>query len=133
MGKSAQDDTNKNDSNDYSIINISSVHESIPQPQAVPYAASKGGMEMLTKTVALELTDKGIRVNGIAPGAITTDMNKEMLEDKEQKKKKEDKIPMHRIGKPEEIAKVALFLASNDASYITGTTIYADGGLTLSS
>jgi glucose 1-dehydrogenase len=133
MGKSAQDDTNKNDSNDYSIINISSVHESIPQPQAVPYAASKGGMEMLTKTVALELADKGIRVNGIAPGAIATDMNKEMLEDKEQKKKKEDKIPMHRIGKPEEIAKVALFLASNDASYITGTTIYADGGLTLSS
>jgi glucose 1-dehydrogenase len=133
MGKSAQDDTNKNDSNDYSIINISSVHESIPQPQAVPYAASKGGMEMLTKTVALELADKGIRVNGIAPGAIATDMNKEMLEDKKQKKKKEDKIPMHRIGKPEEIAKVALFLASNDASYITGTTIYADGGLTLSS
>jgi glucose 1-dehydrogenase len=133
MGKSAQDDTNKNDSNDYSIINISSVHESIPQPQAVPYAASKGGMEMLTKTVALELADKGIRVNGIAPGAIATDMNKEILEDKEQKKKKEDKIPMHRIGKPEEIAKVALFLASNDASYITGTTIYADGGLTLSS
>jgi len=86
----------------------------------VPYAASKGGMEMLTKTVALELADKGIRVNGIAPGAIATDMNKEMLEDKEQKKKKEDKIPMHRIGKPEEIAKVALFLASNDASYITG-------------
>jgi glucose 1-dehydrogenase len=66
-------------------------------------------------------------------GAIATDMNKEMLEDKEQKKKKEDKIPMHIIGKPEEIAKVALFLASNDASYITGTTIYADGGLTLSS
>jgi glucose 1-dehydrogenase len=118
---------------DYSIINISSVHESIPQPEAVPYAASKGGMEMLTKTVALELADKGIRVNGIAPGAIATDMNKEMLEDKEQKKKKEDKIPMHRIGKPEEIAKVALFLASNDASYITGTTIYADGGLSLSS
>jgi glucose 1-dehydrogenase len=117
---------------DYSIINISSVHESIPQPEAVLYAASKGGMEMLTKTVALELADKGIRVNGIAPGAIATDMNKEILEDIEQKKKKEDGIPMHRIGKPEEIAKVALFLASNDASYITGTTIYADGGLTLS-
>ena len=75
---------------------------------------------MTPMTVALELADKGIRVNGIAPGAIATDMNKEMLEDKEQKKKKEDKIPMHRIGKPEEIAKAALFLASNDASYITG-------------
>jgi len=115
----------------YSIINISSVHESIPQPQAAPYAASKGGMGMLTKTVALELADKGIRVNGSAPGAIATEMNKDMLED-EQKKEEEQKIPMHRIGQPE-IAKVALFLASADASYITGTTIYADGGLTLSS
>ena len=65
----------------YSIINISSVHESIPQPQSAPYSASKGGMEMLTKTVALEVADKGIRINGIAPGAIATDMNKEILED----------------------------------------------------
>lgn len=124
---------NNNINNDYSIINISSVHESIPLPQSAPYGASKGGMELLTKTVALELADKGIRVNGIAPGAIATDMNKEVLEDKEKKKQEEDKIPMHRIGQPEEIAKVALFLASSDASYITGTTIYADGGLTLSS
>jgi glucose 1-dehydrogenase len=62
----------------YSIINISSVHESIPQPQSAPYSASKGGMEMLTKTVALEVADKGIRVNGIAPGAIATDMNKDI-------------------------------------------------------
>jgi glucose 1-dehydrogenase len=71
---------------------------------SVPYAASKGGMEMLTKTVTLELADKGIRVNGIAPGAIATDMNKEILEDTEQKKRKENEIPMQRIGKPEEIA-----------------------------
>lgn len=117
----------------YSIINISSVHESIPQPTAAHYAASKGGMEMLTKTVALELADKGIRVNAIAPGAIATDMNRGTLEDEEKRKQEEQKIPMHRIGRPEEIAKVALFLASEDASYITGTTIYADGGLTLSS
>jgi glucose 1-dehydrogenase len=88
-------------------------------------------MEMLTKTVALELADKGIRVNGIAPGAIATDMNKELLENKEEKEKKEQLIPVHRIGKPEEIAKVALFLASDDASYVAGTTVYADGGLTL--
>jgi glucose 1-dehydrogenase len=120
-------------SDSYSIINISSVHESVPQPEAAPYAASKGGMEMLTKTVALELADKGIRVNAIAPGAIATDMNKEMLKDEKKRKEEEEKIPMHRIGRPEEIAKVALFLASKDASYITGTTIYADGGLTLSS
>jgi NAD(P)-dependent dehydrogenase (short-subunit alcohol dehydrogenase family) len=124
---------NSNINNDYSIINISSVHESIPLPQSAPYGASKGGMELLTKTVALELADKGIRVNGIALGAIATDMNKEVLQDKEKKKQEEDKIPMHRIGQPEEIAKVALFLTSPDASYITGTTIYADGGLTLSS
>lgn len=129
--------TNENNGNgakeSYSIINISSVHESIPQPQSAPYSASKGGMEMLTKTVALEVADKGIRVNGIAPGAIATDMNRDILEDKQKKEQEETKIPMHRIGAPEEIAKVALFLASEDASYITGTTVYVDGGLTLSS
>jgi len=117
----------------YSIINISSVHESIPQPQSAPYSASKGGMEMLTKTVALEVADKGIRVNGIAPGAIATDMNKEILQDEQKKKEEEMRIPLHRIGSPEEIAKVALFLASDAASYMTGTTVYVDGGLTLSS
>ena len=117
--------------NNYSIINISSVHEQTPQPESAPYAASKGGMQMLTKTIALELADKGIRVNGIAPGAIATDMNKEVLENQEKKQKKEQQIPVHRIGQPEEIAKVALFLASNDASYVAGTTIYVDGGKTL--
>ena len=117
----------------YSIINISSVHESIPQPQSAPYSPSKGGMEMLTKTVALEVADKGIRVNGIAPGAIATDMNRDIHEDEQKKKAEEMRIPMHRIGGPEEIAKVAFFLASDDASYMTGTTVYVDGGLTLSS
>jgi glucose 1-dehydrogenase len=117
--------------NNYSVINISSVHEQIPQPESTPYAASKGGMEMLTKTVALELAGTGIRVNGIAPGAIATDMNKEIIENQQKKEKKEQRIPIHRIGQPEEIAKVALFLASEDASYIVGTTIYVDGGLTL--
>jgi glucose 1-dehydrogenase len=127
------DITSSHTKNNYSIINISSVHESIPQPDAAPYAASKGGMEMLTKNTAMEVADKGIRVNGIAPGAIATDMNKDLLEDEQKKKQKEQTIPLKRIGQPEEIAKVALFLASSDASYITGTTIYADGGLTLSS
>lgn len=89
-------------------------------------------MEMLTKTVALEVADKRIRVNGIAPGAIATDMDKEILEDEQKRKEEEMRIPMHRIGGPEEIAKVALFLASDDASYMTGTTVYVDGGLTLS-
>lgn len=117
----------------YSIINISSVHESIPQPDAAHYAASKWGMQMLTKNTAMEVADKGIRVNGIAPGAIATEMNKDLLEDDQKKKEKEQTILLKRIGQPEEIAKVALFLASDDASYITGTTIYADGGLTLTS
>jgi glucose 1-dehydrogenase len=119
------------DNNNYSIINISSVHEQTPPPESAPYAASKGGMQMLSKTIALELAEKGIRVNGIAPGAISTDMNKELLENQEKKEKKEQNIPVHRIGQPEEIAKVALFLASEDASYVAGTTIYVDGGLTL--
>lgn len=127
------DSNNNSTRNAYSIINISSVHESIPQPQSAPYSASKGGMEMLTKTVALEVAGRGVRVNGIAPGAIATDMNKDILEDEQKKKDEEMRIPMHRIGDPEEIAKVALFLASNDASYMTGTTVYVDGGLTLSS
>ena len=119
------------DGGDYSIINISSVHESTPMPLAAPYAASKGGMEMLTKTLALEVADKGIRINSIAPGAIATMMNLDILEDEEKRKAEENKIPMHRIGEPNEIGKVALFLASDAASYITGTTIYVDGGLTL--
>ncbi len=110
-----------NTDHNYSVINISSVHESIPQPESAPYAASKGGMEMLTKTVALEVADKGIRVN------------EDILQDEQKKREEEERIPVHRIGQPQEIAKVALFLASRDASYVTGTTIYVDGGLTLSS
>src|SRR5919199_5493678 len=120
-----------NNNSNYSIINISSVHEQTPQPESAPYAASKGGMQMLTKTIALELAEKGIRINSIAPGAIATDMNKELLENQKAKEKNELEIPVHRIGQPEEIAKVALFLASDNASHVAGTTIYVDGGLTL--
>jgi len=100
-------------------------------PLAVPYAASKGGMEMLTKTLALEVANKGSRINAIAPGAIATMMNIDILQDEKKRKEEENKIPMHRIGEPSEIAKVAVFLASTDASYITGATFYVDGGLTL--
>jgi glucose 1-dehydrogenase len=85
---------------DYSIINISSVHQTTPMPLAAPYAASKGRMEMLTKTMALEVADKGIRINGIAPGAIATMMNIDILEDANKKKVEENKIPMHRIEEP---------------------------------
>lgn len=133
--------TNTNDmqldhnNNNYncSIINMSSYHESVPQPEGVAYTVSKGGMEMLTKTVALELADKGIRVNGVAPGAIETDMQKDVMEDEQKRKHKENKTPLGRFGKPEEIAKVVLFLASKDASYIAGATVYVDGGRALSS
>ena len=125
------DKDSKDKLNKYSIINISSVHQTTPMPLAVPYAASKGGMEMLTKTMALEVADKGIRINGIAPGAIATMMNIDILQDEAKKKQEENKIPMHRIGEPSEIARVAVFLASSAASYITGTTLYVDGGLTL--
>jgi glucose 1-dehydrogenase len=86
---------------DRCIINISSVHESTPSPLGAPYAPQKGEMEILTKTLALEVADKGIRVNGIAPGAIATDMNSDILENKEEGKEEENKIPMHRIGNPE--------------------------------
>ena len=131
MLKYGQDKQSNIQSRDYSIINISSVHQTTPMPLAVPYAASKGGMEMLTKTMALEVADKGIRVNAIAPGAIATMMNIDILNDENKIKEEENKIPMHRIGEPSEIARVAVFLASPAASYITGTTLYVDGGLTL--
>jgi glucose 1-dehydrogenase len=97
----------RNKVNNYSIINISSIYEQISQPESAPYAASKGGMQMLTKTIALELADKGIRVNGIAPRAAATDMSNEVIENREEKVKKEQRIPVHRMGQPEEIAKVA--------------------------
>ena len=116
-----------------SIINMSSYHESVPQAEGVAYTVSKGGMEMLTKTVALELADKGIRVNGVAPGAIETDMQKDVMEDEQKRRHKENKTPLGRFGKPEEIARVVLFLASKDASYIAGATVYVDGGRALSS
>lgn len=127
----------------YSIINISSPYKSIPKVEADaytysmsgvdPFTSSRVGIKALTKTVALQLADSGIRVNAIAPGVIATidTINKQILEEGGKRKEKEKDIPFHRIGTPEEIAKVALFLASDDASYITGSLIYADGGLSL--
>ncbi|HEX5891923.1 MAG TPA: SDR family oxidoreductase [Nitrososphaeraceae archaeon] len=96
-----------------------------------PIHIFKACVESLAKTLALELADTGIRVNGIAPGIIATDTNKELLDNKEKKKQKENEIPIHRMGQPEEIAKVALFLASNNASYITGTILDVDVGLSV--
>ncbi|WP_260284377.1 SDR family oxidoreductase [Peribacillus aracenensis] len=112
------------------VINMSSVHEMIPWPLFVHYAASKGGVKLLTETLALEYAPKGIRVNSIGPGAIATPINADKLEDSEKKKDLESMIPMGYIGKPEEIAAVAAWLASLESSYVTGITLFADGGMT---
>jgi glucose 1-dehydrogenase len=113
------------------IINISSVHEVIPRPFYVSYSVSKGGMENLTKTLALEYAARGIRVNGIAPGATITPINRDWVEDPEKSAVVESHIPMARAGTAEEMAASVAFLASDDASYITGQTLFIDGGLTL--
>jgi glucose 1-dehydrogenase len=112
------------------VLNNSSVHEIIPKPGFVSYSMSKGGLENLTKTLALEYADQKIRVNAIAPGAILTRINS-WRKDPKKKTQVEDHIPMKRAGNPEEIASVFVFLASEQASYITGQTIFVDGGLTL--
>jgi glucose 1-dehydrogenase len=113
------------------IINISSVHQVIPKPQYIGYSMSKGGMQNLTTTLALEYASHGIRVNGIGPGATVTPINRSWVDDPEQRKLVEDHIPMQRAGEADEMGAVATFLASDYASYITGQTIFVDGGLTL--
>lgn len=112
------------------IINVSSVHEEIPAPGTGDYCSSKGAIKMLTRTLALELAEEGINVNNIAPGMILTPMNQEAKDDKETRDEKTENIPMKRAGKPEEIARLAVFLASSDSDYVTGSTYVMDGGLT---
>ena len=113
------------------IINISSVHEIIPRPTYVSYSISKGGMENMTKTLALEYADRGIRVNAVAPGATITPINEAWTEDPQKQAEVESHIPMGRAGTSEEMAAAVAFLASDEASYITGQTLFVDGGLTL--
>lgn len=112
------------------IINVSSVHEIIPRPQYVSYSMSKGGMENMTKTLALEYAPQNIRVNAIAPGATVTPINS-WTENPQKKQEVESHIPMGRVGTSEEMAAITAFLASDDAAYITGQTLFVDGGLTL--
>ena len=114
-----------------SIIFISSVHDLIPWAGRVNYASSKGGVLMLMKSLALEVAPNKIRVNAISPGAIATDINEEVWSDEEKRKELMKLIPYQRIGEPEDVAKVAVWLAHEDSDYITGTTIYVDGGMTL--
>jgi glucose 1-dehydrogenase len=113
------------------ILNNSSVHEIIPKPKYLSYSISKGGMENLTKTLALEYAGRGIRVNAVGPGAIVTRMNESWTGDPKARGEVESHIPMRRPGESDEIAAVFAFLASDEASYITGQTVFACGGLTL--
>jgi glucose 1-dehydrogenase len=113
------------------IICVSSVHDIIPWAGHVNYAASKGGVLMFMKSLALEMASKKIRVNAISPGAIKTDINEEVWSDPKKAEELLKLIPYKRIGEPEDVAKTASWLASDDSDYVTGTTIYVDGGMTL--
>lgn len=113
------------------IVAMSSVHEIIPWAGHVNYASAKGGIRMLTRSLAQEVAGEGIRVNAIAPGAIQTPINKEAWDSEESLEKLLQLIPYNRIGQPEDVARAAVWLASDEADYITGTTLFVDGGMAL--
>lgn len=110
------------------VINMSSVNAVLAIPNQIPYALSKGALKQLTNVTALALAPKGIRVNAIGPGSIMTDMLKGIMNDRAAEDRILSRTPLGRCGEPEEVAAVALFLASDESSYITGQTIYPDGG-----
>lgn len=112
------------------IINISSVHEELPFPHFASYCASKGGVKMLTRNLSIELAPLGITINSIAPGAIETPINKNLLNDPAKLTALLANIPLQRLGTPDDVASMAVFLASEDSNYATGTTFFVDGGLT---
>jgi len=111
------------------IVNITSVHEDWPMPGNTPYCLAKGGMRMLTRTAGVELAAHGILVVGVGPGAVATPINLSTMKDPALMKRLEDAIPLGRMAKPEEIANLVVFLAGDGASYLTATTIFADGGM----
>jgi glucose 1-dehydrogenase len=113
------------------IINISSVHEELAFPNFAAYCASKGGVRMLTRTLAVELGPHGITINSIAPGAIETPINAGLLNDPLKLRSLVGQIPLGRLGKPADVSGLAVFLASPDSDYVTGTTYFVDGGLTV--
>ena len=112
------------------IINISSVHEELPFPHFTSYCASKGALKMITRNLSIELAPYNITINNIAPGAIETPINKNLLNDPVKLKSLLLNIPLARLGKPQDVAAVAAFLAADESSYVTGTTFVVDGGLT---
>ena len=114
-----------------SMINVSSVHQVIPKPRFIGYSVSKGGMQNLTRTLALEYAARGIRVNGVGPGATVTPINRAWIDDPKKREQVESHIPMRRAGDASEMAAAVAFLCSDDAAYITGQTLFVDGGLTL--
>jgi glucose 1-dehydrogenase len=111
------------------IVNISSVHEEMAFPHFTTYCASKGGVKMMMRNLAVELGPLGITVNNIAPGAIVTPINTKLLNDPVKLNSLKQNIPLGRLGTPEDIAPMVVFLASSDADYVTGATFYLDGGL----
>ncbi len=111
------------------IINISSVHEDLPMPTNSAYCATKGGLRMLMRTIAVELAKDNITVNNIGPGAVYTPIDADIEANPEMEKALMSEIPLNRWGKPEEIAGLAVFLASEEAAYITGVTYFIDGGM----
>jgi glucose 1-dehydrogenase len=112
------------------IINISSVHEELPFPHFASYCASKGGVKMLTRNLSIELAPLGVTINSIAPGAIETPINKNLLNDPAKLSALMENIPLKRLGTPDDVANMAVFLASEESNYATGTTFFVDGGLT---
>jgi glucose 1-dehydrogenase len=111
------------------IVNISSVHEDWPMPGNTPYCLSKGGVRMLTRTAGIELGPQGVRVVGVGPGAVATPINKSTMDDPDKMRTLDNAIPLGRMAAPHEIGEVVAFLASDAASYVNATTVFADGGL----
>lgn len=113
------------------IVNISSVHEQIPWKTFSHYCASKGGMKLFAQSIARELAPHGIRVASVAPGAIATPINKDVLDDPQAKKNVEDEIPLGRWGEVSDVANAVAWVASDKADYVVGSTLFVDGGMTL--